>query len=93
MTWRHECASHSSTHGWAESVPGRTRLNPSGFWQDIADMYLDYRYFDELAAQSVIGQSLIVPVGANSGVQARHPPRSERRVHERDLHGPPVPLW
>jgi cellulose synthase/poly-beta-1,6-N-acetylglucosamine synthase-like glycosyltransferase len=33
-------------------------LDPASFWQDIADMYLDYRYFDELAAQSVIGQSL-----------------------------------
>jgi cellulose synthase/poly-beta-1,6-N-acetylglucosamine synthase-like glycosyltransferase len=33
-------------------------LNPGSFWEDIADMYLDYRYFDELAAQSVVGQSL-----------------------------------
>ena len=38
--------------------PRQNTLNPSGFWQDIADMYLDYRYFDELAAQSLIGQSL-----------------------------------
>jgi cellulose synthase/poly-beta-1,6-N-acetylglucosamine synthase-like glycosyltransferase len=38
--------------------PRQNTLNPTGFWQDIADMYLDYRYFDELAAQSVIGQSL-----------------------------------
>jgi glycosyltransferase involved in cell wall biosynthesis len=38
-----------------------TRQNvwkPKGMWQNAADMYLDYRYFDEIAAQSVAGQAV-----------------------------------
>jgi cellulose synthase/poly-beta-1,6-N-acetylglucosamine synthase-like glycosyltransferase len=38
-----------------------TRQNvyqPSGMWQNAADMYLDYRYYDEIAAQSVAGQAV-----------------------------------
>jgi hyaluronan synthase len=33
-------------------------LNPVGLWQNAADMYLDYRYFDEIAAQTVVGQAI-----------------------------------
>jgi hyaluronan synthase len=33
-------------------------LNPIGLWQNAADMYLDYRYFDEIAAQTVVGQAV-----------------------------------
>jgi cellulose synthase/poly-beta-1,6-N-acetylglucosamine synthase-like glycosyltransferase len=33
-------------------------LNPKGLWQNITDMYLDYRYFDENAAQTVMGQAV-----------------------------------
>lgn len=38
-----------------------TRQNvsdPRGLWQRINDMYLDYRYFDESAAQTVMGQAV-----------------------------------
>lgn len=38
-----------------------TRQNvadPRGLWQRLNDMYLDYRYFDENAAQTVMGQAL-----------------------------------
>lgn len=33
-------------------------LNPRGLWQNITEMYLDYRYFDENAAQTVMGQAV-----------------------------------
>jgi hyaluronan synthase len=33
-------------------------LKPRTLWQNAADMYLDYRYFDELAAQTVVGQAV-----------------------------------
>jgi cellulose synthase/poly-beta-1,6-N-acetylglucosamine synthase-like glycosyltransferase len=32
--------------------------NPRSLWQKINDMYLDYRYFDENAAQTVMGQAV-----------------------------------
>lgn len=32
--------------------------NPRGFLQRVNDMYLDYRYFDENAAQTVMGRAL-----------------------------------
>ncbi len=32
--------------------------NPQGFWQNVSDMYLDYRYFDENAAQTVVGRAV-----------------------------------
>lgn len=32
--------------------------NPRGFLQRVNDMYLDYRYFDENAAQTVMGQAV-----------------------------------
>ena len=32
--------------------------NPRGFLQRVSDMYLDYRYFDENAAQTVMGRAL-----------------------------------
>lgn len=32
--------------------------NPKGFLQHVNDMYLDYRYFDENAAQTAAGQAL-----------------------------------
>jgi cellulose synthase/poly-beta-1,6-N-acetylglucosamine synthase-like glycosyltransferase len=38
-----------------------TRQNvfePHGLWQNAADLYLDYRYFDEIAAQSTMGQAV-----------------------------------
>ncbi|MDQ3945577.1 MAG: glycosyltransferase [Actinomycetota bacterium] len=38
-----------------------TRQNvwrPSGLWQRITDMYLDYRYFDENAAQTRMGRAV-----------------------------------
>jgi hypothetical protein len=38
-----------------------TRQNayrPRGLWQNAADMYLDYRYFDEIPAQSALGQAV-----------------------------------
>jgi cellulose synthase/poly-beta-1,6-N-acetylglucosamine synthase-like glycosyltransferase len=38
-----------------------TRQNvykPKGLWQNVADMYLDYRYYDEIAAQSAAGQAV-----------------------------------
>jgi cellulose synthase/poly-beta-1,6-N-acetylglucosamine synthase-like glycosyltransferase len=38
-----------------------TRQNvyrPRGLWQNVADLYLDYRYYDEIAAQSTMGQAL-----------------------------------
>ncbi len=30
----------------------------AGFWPRLADFYLDYRYFDEIAAQTVMGQAV-----------------------------------
>lgn len=33
-------------------------LHPRGVWQNFADMYLDYRYYDEIAAQSAVGQAV-----------------------------------
>ena len=78
MTWLQESASHSSTQRSAEVGPRHNVLNPIGFWQDIADMYLDYRYFDQLAAQSVIGQCLSCLSGRTAVLPARHPPRSDR---------------
>lgn len=38
-----------------------TRQNvfePRTFWQHVNDMYLDYRYFDENASQTVVGQAM-----------------------------------
>ncbi|MCU1600508.1 MAG: pgaC 1 [Frankiales bacterium] len=38
-----------------------TRQNvwqPKGLWQNFADMYLDYRYYDEIAAQSAVGRAV-----------------------------------
>ena len=32
--------------------------NPKGFWQRLADLYLDYRYMDEIAAQTVMGRAV-----------------------------------
>jgi Glycosyltransferase like family 2 len=32
--------------------------NPRGFLQRVNDMYLDYRYFDENAAQTVVGRAV-----------------------------------
>jgi len=32
--------------------------NPRGLWQNVNDMYLDYRYFDESPAQTVMGQAV-----------------------------------
>jgi cellulose synthase/poly-beta-1,6-N-acetylglucosamine synthase-like glycosyltransferase len=31
---------------------------PRGLWQNAADMYLDYRYYDEIPAQSALGQAM-----------------------------------
>jgi hyaluronan synthase len=33
-------------------------LDPVGLWQNVADMYLDYRYFCEIAAESQVGQAV-----------------------------------
>jgi len=33
-------------------------LNPHGLWQTIAELYLDYRYFDEIASQTVMGRAV-----------------------------------
>ncbi|HVF14962.1 MAG TPA: glycosyltransferase, partial [Acidimicrobiales bacterium] len=33
-------------------------FNPHGLWQTIADLYLDYRYFDEIAGQTVMGRAV-----------------------------------
>jgi cellulose synthase/poly-beta-1,6-N-acetylglucosamine synthase-like glycosyltransferase len=33
-------------------------FNPHGLWQRVADMYLDYRYFDENASQTVVGRAV-----------------------------------
>jgi cellulose synthase/poly-beta-1,6-N-acetylglucosamine synthase-like glycosyltransferase len=38
-----------------------TRQNvykPHGLWQNVADLYLDYRYYDEIAGQSTVGQAM-----------------------------------
>jgi cellulose synthase/poly-beta-1,6-N-acetylglucosamine synthase-like glycosyltransferase len=38
-----------------------TRQNvyrPHGLWQNVADVYLDYRYYDEIAGQSFLGQAV-----------------------------------
>lgn len=38
-----------------------TRQNvyqPRGIWQNVADIYLDYRYYDEIAAQSTVGKAV-----------------------------------
>jgi hyaluronan synthase len=51
-----------------------TRQNvfkPRGFWQRINDMYLDYRYFDENAAQTVMGQAVSCLSG-RTAVYRRH---------------------
>jgi hyaluronan synthase len=32
--------------------------NPRTVWQNINDMYLDYRYFDEIAAQTKVGRAV-----------------------------------
>jgi parallel beta-helix repeat protein len=33
-------------------------LDPRTFWEHVNDMYLDYRYFDENASQTVVGQAV-----------------------------------
>jgi glycosyltransferase involved in cell wall biosynthesis len=33
-------------------------VNPSTLWQHLNDMYLDYRYFDEIASQTVVGRAV-----------------------------------
>ena len=51
-----------------------TRQNvwqPKGLWQNFADMYLDYRYFDEIAAQSAVGQAVSCLSG-RTAVYRRH---------------------
>lgn len=32
--------------------------NPENLWQNINDMYLDYRYFDEIASQTRVGEAV-----------------------------------
>jgi hyaluronan synthase len=33
-------------------------VNPRTAWQHLNDMYLDYRYFDEIASQTVVGRAV-----------------------------------
>jgi hyaluronan synthase len=33
-------------------------IDPANLWQNTADMYLDYRYYCEIAAESVVGQAV-----------------------------------
>ncbi|MGH7607760.1 MAG: glycosyltransferase, partial [Gemmatimonadales bacterium] len=33
-------------------------LEPRSVWQHLNDMYLDYRYFDEIASQTVVGRAV-----------------------------------
>lgn len=44
--------------------------NPRGFLQHVNDMYLDYRYFDENAAQTVMGRALSC-ISGRTGVYRR----------------------
>ena len=44
--------------------------NPSGFLQRVNDMYLDYRYFDENAAQTAAGQAISC-ISGRTGVYRR----------------------
>jgi hyaluronan synthase len=51
-----------------------TRQNvyqPHGLWQNVADLYLDYRYFDEIAGQSAVGQAVSCLSG-RTAVYRRH---------------------
>lgn len=59
--------------------------NPVGFFlQRVNDMYLDYRYFDENAAQTVMGGRF--PASrAHRGLPASAARRGLRRVHVRGL--------
>jgi hyaluronan synthase len=45
--------------------------NPAGFLQRVNDMYLDYRYFDENAAQTVAGRAISCLSG-RTAVYRRH---------------------
>lgn len=45
--------------------------NPRGLWQRVADMYLDYRYFDENAAQTAVGRAVSCLSG-RTAVYRRH---------------------
>jgi len=45
--------------------------NPHGFLQRAGDMYLDYRYFDENAAQTAIGRAISC-VSGRTAVYRRH---------------------
>ena len=36
----------------------QSALDPEGVFENAADMYLDYRYFDELASQSLVGKAV-----------------------------------
>ena len=36
----------------------QSALDPESLWENAADMYLDYRYFDEIAAQTRVGQAV-----------------------------------
>jgi cellulose synthase/poly-beta-1,6-N-acetylglucosamine synthase-like glycosyltransferase len=51
-----------------------TRQNvykPHGLWQNVADLYLDYRYYDEIAGQSALGQAVSCLSG-RTAVYRRH---------------------
>lgn len=50
-----------------------TRQNaylPRSAWQHLADMYLDYRYFDEIASQTVAGRAISC-ISGRTGVYRR----------------------
>ena len=55
-------------------------------------MYLDYRYFDEIAAQTRMGRGGVVPVGRTAVYRRELLLRDQPRLHERDVHGRAVQL-
>ena len=57
-TWRPRCASRSPTPASAASVRGRACTGRTGFLARITDMFLDHRYFDENASQSLLGKAV-----------------------------------
>jgi cellulose synthase/poly-beta-1,6-N-acetylglucosamine synthase-like glycosyltransferase len=61
-------------------------LEPQTVWQHLNDMYLDYRYFDEIASQTVVGRAVSCLSGRTAVYRRelllRH---STRFMHERFL--------
>ena len=73
--------------GTRQSVYGST-----GLLSRLTDMFLDHRYFDENASQSLLGKAVSCLSGRTAVYRRSLLMEIQARVHERDVLGRPVPV-